>query len=269
MRKLVALVAALAVTGGALYLGFMLVVAGPGACPTALLQGTLVKHDGTLAVAAIPGGGVAAFTPPFGYWVGHEDDGTLTLTRVFVTVAREGDQVSMSGGTFGNDAVFSACGPVVLGLTIPPDGSSPNPVDAVPAGEAWLEVTGTAYEPCIPPPSGCGYWVILRDADGRESRAALEHHRSYESAVRGDPEPLTLADGLPANLPTGGYDITFQVGAFSDAASPVALPDGSMGYPPVLSTACMTHLDVPVGTRGVTVGVTYHGSTCTVVIDRG
>jgi hypothetical protein len=95
-----------------------LATAGPFGCATALLQGTLVELDGTLAVASVPGGHVTRVEWPFGYRVG-EEDGTLTLTRVFTTVAREGDLVSMGGGEGGPG--FRACGPVTLGLLSPPE----------------------------------------------------------------------------------------------------------------------------------------------------
>lgn len=273
MRKLIALVALLAVTGGALYLGFMLAVAGrPGACPTALLQGTLVEHEGTLGVESIPGDSIVTVDWPFGYGVARED-GTLILTRVFVTVARVGDRVSMGGGSGRNDTVFQACGPVSLGLMVPPEEPSHTSADPTQApralsGPVTLQISGTAYEPCVQPPSGCGYWVILKGDDGVARRARLEHNRSYDSAVTGSATPLTLADGLPSSLPEGSYDMVFQVGEFADDASAVPLEDGTMGYPPALSTACQTHLDIPVGARRVSVDVTYHWSACTVVIER-
>ena len=100
MRKLIAGLAALAVVGGMLVLGLGLAMAGPGACPTALLQGTLVEREGTLAVASIPGGAIVEVTWPFGYGV-DRSDGTLTLTRVFMPVAAEGDEVSLGGGADG------------------------------------------------------------------------------------------------------------------------------------------------------------------------
>lgn len=145
MRKLIVLLGSLAVVAGTLTLALALSTAGLAGCPQALLQGTLVEHEGTLAVAA-PDGTVTPVEWPFGYGVG-EEDGTLTLTRPFTTVAREGDLVSMGGGAGG--AGFRGCGPVTPGLLSPADGT-PRPAGAA------LAVTGTAFEPCIPPPSACG-----------------------------------------------------------------------------------------------------------------
>jgi hypothetical protein len=257
MRLIVGAVVALAVVGGG-SLAYRLVIAGPSGCPTALLQGTLVERDGTLAVAAIPGGRVVGVEWPFGYGVGTED-GTLTLTRVFMTVAREGDLVSVGGGEGGPG--FRACGPVTLGLTLPPEGSPAEP------GETALTVTGTAVEPCIPPPSGCGYWVTVTSPRAGTYRAPLEHRRSLESAANGDPTPLWLGRGLPAGLAPGGYDLSFEVGAFSDAATMVPLDDGSMGYRPELSPACATRLIVPADATSIMVDVTFHGSRCEVTIE--
>ena len=120
MKKLIAVLASLAVAGGALYLGFALATGTTtGGCATALLQGRLVEIDGTLAVESVPPGTVTKVRWPFGYGVGDEA-GTRTLTRVFMTVAREGDEVSVGGGTFGDDTTFSGCGQVTLGLVFPP-----------------------------------------------------------------------------------------------------------------------------------------------------
>lgn len=35
----------------------------------------------------------------------------------------------------------------------------------------------------------------------------------------GDPAPLTLGEGLPPGLEPGTYDLDFEVGEFSDAAT--------------------------------------------------
>ena len=119
MRKIIAVLGVIAVAGGTLALAVALATAGPFGCPTALLQGTLVELDGTLAVAAVPGGGVTRVEWPFGYGVVGDEEGRLTLTRMFTTVAREGDLVSMGGGEGGPG--FRACGPVTLGLLLPPE----------------------------------------------------------------------------------------------------------------------------------------------------
>jgi hypothetical protein len=127
VRWIVATLITVTIAAGALYLGFALLAGTTtGACPTALLQGELVEQDGALAVRSIPGGGVSKVQWPFGYGPG-EDDGELTLTRVFITVAREGDLVSMAGGVPADDSVFVACGPVALGLAIPPEPVTSDP----------------------------------------------------------------------------------------------------------------------------------------------
>jgi hypothetical protein len=270
-KKLAAILAVTAVLGSALWLGFGLAMGTTsGGCPTALLQGTLVEVDGTLGVESIPPGTVSRVAWPFGYGVG-EEDGTLVLTRVFVTVAREGDQVSMGGGWFGDETVFSACGPVTLGLYPPPEETSsethpPEVLGPSRPARATLTVTGAAYEPCIPPPSGCGYWVGLASETFEPARAELTHRRSYESAASGARAPLALGEGLPPSIRPGVYDLVFEVGAFSDDATPVPLEDGSMGYPPRLSVACTKRLVVPAGATAVTVDVTFRGSTCDVVV---
>ncbi len=108
MKKLITVLAALAATGGALYLAFALAMGTTsGGCPTALMQGTLVEVDGALGVESVPPGSVSKVDWPFGYGVG-EEDGTLVLTRVFTTVAREGDRVSVGGGWFGDESTFTA-----------------------------------------------------------------------------------------------------------------------------------------------------------------
>jgi hypothetical protein len=260
MRKLIALVAALVAAGGALVLGFA-VLAGTttGGCPAALLQGTLVEQDGTLAVRSIPGDSVVSVRWPFGYGVGQED-GRLTLTRVFMTVAREGDLVSVGGGAGAHDGEFLACGPVSLGLTIPPEQMPSEPP------RAKLTVTGTAYEPCIPPPSGCGYRVRLTSPSDGTSHAELEHHRSFENAASGDPTPLPLGEGLPQWIEPGDHELVFEVAASSDDATPEPLDDGTLGYKPQVSIACTWHLVVPPDANAVMVDVTFRGSTCTVVV---
>lgn len=259
MRRIVVVLATFALVAGALYLGLALLAGTTtGSCPTALLQGTLVAQDGVLAVRAVPGDGIAKVQWPFGYGVA-EEDGSLTLTRVFMTVAREGDLVSMGGGVPADNSVFVACGPVDLGLAIPPE---------PPASEsgATLTVTGTAYEPCIPPPSGCGYRVSLMSASSGTATARLEHHRSFENADRGDPAPLTLGEGLPQWIAPGTYELVFEVEAFSDAATPEPLDDGTVDYKPEVSVACTWHLDVPAEASAVIVDVSFHGSICTMVV---
>jgi hypothetical protein len=69
-------------------------------------------------VVSVPPGSVSKVDWPFGYGVGEEDS-TLVLTRLLTTVAREGDQVSVGGGSSGDDATFTAWGSVSLGLMFP------------------------------------------------------------------------------------------------------------------------------------------------------
>lgn len=261
MKLLAILVPLVAGIGGGMLLAMNLAMAGPGACPTALLQGTLVELDGTLGVRSIPGDGLVRVSWPFGYGVARDGD-TLVLTRVFGTVAREGDLVSMGGGAAnGSGPDFVACGPVALGLAVPAE-PSPTPEPSVPPG-ATLTVTGTAYDPCIPPPSGCGYRVTVASAAGTH-RAELAHHRSYENAAAGKATPLTLMGGLPPELPPGDYELTFETEAWSDVASMVPLDDGSMGYKPEVGVACTERLTVAADTGAVRVDVAFRGSTCTV-----
>jgi hypothetical protein len=247
-RRLLAAVAALAVVGGALALGFALAAAGPGACPTALLQGTLVEREGTLAVASVPGGAIVEVAWPFGYGV-ERGDGTLTLTRVFMPVAAVGDQVSLGGGADGGG--FVGCGPVALGLTFPAEPPPDTPVAAI------LTVTGTAFEPCIAPPSGCGYWVVVASGT-RVDRVPLTHDRTYENAANGDPAPLRVGEGLLPTLATGSYELRFEVGEYSDA-EPV-------GASPRVGVACHERVDVSEATVRVSAYVRYRGSLCSVEV---
>jgi hypothetical protein len=256
--KVVAALAALVVVAGTALLAVALGSGSLGSCPTALLQGRLVNAGGTLAVANVPGGGVTLVEWPFGYGVG-EDDGTLTLTRLFATVAREGDLVSVGGGEGGPG--FRGCGPVELGLAW-----SPDEVPVEPA-RVTLAISATAFEPCIPPPSGCGYWVSITSPESGTDRARLEHRRTYESAANGEATPLTLGEGLAHALEPGTYDLDFEVGEFSDAATEEPLDDGTMGYRPRLSTACATTLEIPEGATTVAVSVEFHGGRCDVGIE--
>lgn len=131
MSRSLALVLVVAIAAGAALTGWGLVTAGPGGCPTALLQGTLAERDGTLGVAPIPADGsgrVVRVEWPFGYGVATDADGTLTLTRVFQPVARLGDPVSVGGAAWAGDpaaaggdhADWLGCGPVEVGLLVPP-----------------------------------------------------------------------------------------------------------------------------------------------------
>ncbi len=125
-----------------------------------------------------------------------------------------------------------------------------------------MTVVATAYEPCIPPPSGCGYWVNLTSPAFGTDRAPLTHRRSYESAANGDAEPLVLGEGLAPWVEPGSYDVAFEVGEYSDTEPPAVGLDGSPGYPPRVSVACTEHLVVPAGATAVKIHVDFHGSTC-------
>ncbi len=167
-----------------------LVTAAPGGgCATALLQGRLVEADGTLAVEGVPGGGITRVEWPFGYGVG-EEDGTLTLTRVFMTVAREGDLVSVGGGEGGPG--FRACGPVTLGLL--------NPPEEQPVG-AELRVTGRRSSRASPTAVRGGYWCVSRPSRRRDASPA-----GARSKLRERRERTAVACGgrrLPAGLAPG------------------------------------------------------------------
>jgi len=75
----------------------------------------------TLAVANPDLGGLtpAIVDWPFGYAV-ERRDGELVLTRVFMVVAHEGDEISMGGGFTDADDRFDGCGVVALDLLDPP-----------------------------------------------------------------------------------------------------------------------------------------------------
>lgn len=265
MRKPVSILVAVAVAVGGLWLGWNLLMAGPGGCPTALLEGVLTEQDGTLVVASVPDGTVSVVTWPFGYGVGTDEDGTLTLTRLFAVVAREGDPVSMGGAPFAyapgtqepGDPVFVACGPVTIGLTQPPE--------ELPAQTgATLRVTGTALEPCIPPPSGCAYWATFVSPTTGTDVAPFDLNRTFESAATGEPEPMTLGPGLPPRVDPGVYELVFEVGVFSDTATRVPLGDGTSGFVPERTVACQVRLDVLAAAADVAVHVTFEGLGCTV-----
>ena len=91
---------------------------------------------------------------------------------------------------------------------VPSVGPSPSPVATPLAGSAELQVIGAAREPCIPPPSGCGYGVTLLVPGGDS------YHAEFVPAVEGGP---LLADiGLPASLPPGSYAVAFETIQVSD-----------------------------------------------------
>ena len=164
IRVVVAIIAIpaflVALAGGA-WLAWNLALAGPGGCPTALVQGTLVEDGGTLAVATEWSPDPVAILWPFGYAV-ERRDGELALTRVFQVVARAGDEVSI-GGADGGGGSFRGCGPISLGLLDPPEPTL--------EPRATFIVMATSAQPCLIPPSGCSYTVRLTAPSGETSEA--------------------------------------------------------------------------------------------------
>ena len=84
---------------------------GPQACPTALLEGTLVRHDE--AGVAVQGDPNVPATPvvwPHG-WAARDVEGVRELLDADGSVvAREGDFVSAGGGMDAADTAFLPCG---------------------------------------------------------------------------------------------------------------------------------------------------------------
>jgi hypothetical protein len=86
---------------------------GPEACPTALLEGRLVRHEELgVAVQGDPNFPPSIVAWPHG-WAARDVDGTRELLdadgRV---VAREGDLVSAGGGSYPPRDWFHPCGPI-------------------------------------------------------------------------------------------------------------------------------------------------------------
>jgi uncharacterized Zn-binding protein involved in type VI secretion len=86
---------------------------GPRACPTALLEGRLVRHDEAgVAVQGDPNFPPSVVAWPHG-WAARDVDGVSDLLdadgRV---VAREGDFVSAGGGAFPPHDWFYTCGDI-------------------------------------------------------------------------------------------------------------------------------------------------------------
>jgi hypothetical protein len=211
MRLLVGLaVFGAAVVGGA-WLAVSLVMGTTSlGCPTALLEGTLVEQDGTLAVQSPYGGRPVTVAWPFGYAV-ERRDGELVLTRVFGVVARAGDDISVGGGEGGAEADFRGCGVVTLGLLEPPP-PSPSP-------RATLVVTATAAGTCATWPGGCGYAVTLTGASGDTSRGTFADSRRPDAIAKGIRGVLAVGPGLPLVLAPGTYRIAFEADAYGDVVS--------------------------------------------------
>ena len=259
LRLLLALfaVVALVVGGGWLAMSLALGTTSWG-CPTALVQGTLVELDGSLGVQGPNGGPPGAVRWPFGYAV-ERRDGTLVLTRLFQVVAREGDVVGVGGGVLGDDDVFDGCGVVTIGWVIPPE---PTP-EPTPDAKATLVVVATAAEPCIPPPSGCGYAVSLTSASGESWTASFNDRRTYEEVSAGTKAALQLGPGLPTALSPGAYTVTFDLSVYSDVVSFDA-NGNELGPQP--AGACSATLTVPdlAGAHAVPVRAAFDNQACTI-----
>ena len=118
MRRLVIATAAIVAAGAIGSAGIVLGTASLAGCPTALVQGTLVRVDGTLGVEPVPPGQVMPVAWPIGYGV-RDDQGVLVLTRFLVVdIPREGDTVFVGGGMSRDDSTFQGCGPVTSGLLV-------------------------------------------------------------------------------------------------------------------------------------------------------
>src|SRR3990172_9111494 len=118
MRKFVIVTAAILAAGAVGSTGIVLGTASLAGCPTALVQGTPVRGDGTRGGEPVPPGQVMPVAWPIGYGV-RDDQGVLVLTRFLVVdIAREGDTVSVGGGMSRDDSTFQGCGPVTNGLLV-------------------------------------------------------------------------------------------------------------------------------------------------------
>ena len=249
-----AIVGALVAGGGWLAVSLALGTTSWG-CPTALLQGTLVELHGSLGVQGPDGGPPGAVSWPFGYGV-ERRDGALVLTRLFQVVAREGDVVGVGGGVLGNDDVFDGCGAVTIGWVIPPAPPTPEPT-------ATFVVVASVAQPCIPPPSGCGYAVSLESATGDTWHAQFDDRRTYAEVSKGTKAALQLGPGLPTALASGAYTVTFDLAVYSDVVSFDA--DGNeIGPQPAGS--CSATVTVPdlADDHAVTVRAAFDGQACTI-----
>ena len=141
-------------------------------------------------------------------------------------------------------------------------GPSPSPSPSILAGATSLAISGRVTSYCIPPPSGCGYWVTLVLPGGETMRSELQY------APEWDPAKVTLTPGagLPLSLPRGQYALVFEFAEFSDVASFTTGPDGALlPYPPVPEVGCTAMLVIEEQPRA-TVVVTYDGWSCKVRI---
>jgi hypothetical protein len=88
---------------------------GPQACPAALLEGTIVRHDeGGMAVQGDPLFPPSIVVWPHGYVARDVDGIRQLLDGSGAIVAREGDAFSAGGGFYPPDDRFIPCGPIEL-----------------------------------------------------------------------------------------------------------------------------------------------------------
>jgi hypothetical protein len=121
MRRVLLLLILVLVAAGAGAVTWMNAVAGGGlgGCPTALLEGPLVRAGDTLVVGEPPASTHVRW--PFSYGVERDGD-SLVLRHLGSTVAREGDWVLVGGGML-DDETWTACGAVTRGTR--PEASAP------------------------------------------------------------------------------------------------------------------------------------------------
>ena len=94
--------------------------AGCVGCPTALLEGVLVDDgSGGLAVKA-PEGAIVPVHWPDGVGVGMADGHLALKNPLGFVIAREGEFVSMGGGSAMDGPGFAACGPIAVKASGPP-----------------------------------------------------------------------------------------------------------------------------------------------------
>jgi hypothetical protein len=168
--------------------------------------------------------------------------------------------------------MIAACGgpaPTIIDAAatpFPTGSAAPTAVTTFPPGAAAFQVVGVLFEPCTPPPSGCGYDVTLHGPGGVAATVGLAHERvgyGDTSATPLRPEP-----GLPPTLAPGDYTIVFQSLEYSDVASLVPLPSGGMGYLPEVIEGCRETFTVRAKQATVRVKVTWRYDACTVKVTR-
>ena len=159
-------------------------------------------------------------------------------------------------------ALVAACGQTP---TPPPSSDAPStapsasPTATLLTGSAELQVTGAAREPCIAPPSGCGYGVTLVVPGGGS------YHAAFVPAVEGG--PLLPDIGLPASLPPGSYLVAFEATQHSDQLRQDET-GATITEPPISSIGCAETFSVGSRTKLVRMRVVFDGSDCEVRIRR-